>query len=251
MMNNSLYRNILTSLLLMVISLTVHADKVELNPPFGDAIYNPFSVFSPDASSPSDYKDQVVVVFHGFMSATPNGTYKRIRKKLLKTHTALGINYDPLDFDGTVKFLQEVKQSHLDGRRVIVAGTSLGGFWARYFGDLIGAEKVIIINPVVRPAEQLAKNAGKIRKNVRRDREYSVTQEAIDSYRSIDVVPMTRQPTLLIVAKDDDLMPNHVALEAYGSQSNIAIQVYDQGGHAINLKKHEALQRIVDFVYKD
>ena len=60
---------------------------------------------------------------------------------------------------------------------------------------------------------------------------------------------MTRQPTLLIVAKDDNLMPNHVALEAYSSQPDIEIQVYEQGGHAINLKKHEALQRIVDFVY--
>ena len=248
-MTNTMYRNIVASLFLMVISVTVHAAKVELNPPFGDSIYFPFSVFSPDESSPSDYKDQVVVVFHGFMSATPNGTYKRIRKKLLDTHTALGINYDPLDFDGTVKFLQEVKETHLQGRRVIVAGTSLGGFWARYFGDLIDAEKVIIINPVVRPAEQLAKNIGKIRENVRRDREYPVTQEAIDIYRTIDVVPMTRQPTLLIVAKDDNLMPNHVALDAYGSQPDIEIQVYEQGGHAINLKKHEALQRIVDFVY--
>ena len=147
--------------------------------------------------------------------------------------------------------MQEVKQTHLHGRRVIVAGTSLGGFWARYFGDLIGAEKVIIINPVVRPAEQLAKNIGITRENVRRDQKYPVTKQAIDAYRTIDVVPMTSQPTLLIVAKDDNLMPNHVALDAYSSQPNIAVQVYEHGGHAINLKTHEALQRIVDYVYEN
>lgn len=103
-MTNNIYRNIVTCLFLMVISVSAHADKVDLNLPFGDSIYFPFSVFSPDEPRPSDYKDQVVVVFHGFMSATPNGTYKRIRKKLLDTHTTLGINYDPLDFEGTVKF---------------------------------------------------------------------------------------------------------------------------------------------------
>lgn len=155
----------ITSLIIALFSMSANADNIELNPPYGDPAYAEFSVFAPDAPGPDHYKDQVVVVFHGFMSATPNGTYKRIRSKFLETHTALGINYNPLDAKGTIKFLQEVKQKHLEGRRVIVAGTSLGGYWARYFGNLIAAEKVVILNPMVRPAQQLVDYAGTVTNN--------------------------------------------------------------------------------------
>ena len=94
------------------------------------------------------------------MSAIPNGTYKRVLKALKQERTVIGINYDPLDVAGTVKFLDEVYAQRLKGRRVTTLGTSLGAFWALYFGERFRAEKVIMVNPLVAPAEQLKKFAG-------------------------------------------------------------------------------------------
>lgn len=49
--------------------------KVNLNPEYGGLPYRPPSVFSPDESDPQKFKNEVLVVFHGFMSAVANGTY--------------------------------------------------------------------------------------------------------------------------------------------------------------------------------
>lgn len=243
-----IFRTSIITLLSLVCSPNLIAQEIELNPPFGDSTYTEYSVFAPDVASPDDYKDNVIVVFHGFLSAVPNGTYKRIRKKFLKTHTTIGINYDPLDVDGTINFLQDVNRKHLQDRHVTVAGTSLGGFWARYFGHVIEADKVVILNPVVNPTTQLVKHLDSYQTNKRRGRKYFITQMALDSYQKIDVVPMSNVATLLIVAKDDEQQSYNTSLEAYGEQPMTTIQVYDEGGHSINLKKHAALQRIADYV---
>jgi predicted esterase YcpF (UPF0227 family) len=224
------------------------AAKPNLNPEHGDVAYREFSVFSPDAATPSVYKADVMVVFHGFMSAVPNGTFKRVRKKLLKTHTTLGINYNPLDVPGTLAFLRTVRDEHLQGRRVSVLGTSLGGFWARYFGHVVGAEKVVMLNPVVRPAEQLAKYVNTTLSNKRRQLDYAVTALAFAPYSGIDIQGMHGPKSLLIVTQDDDRQSTDIALRAYQGSPSMTVQIYETGGHTINLKKHEALGRIAQFV---
>lgn len=224
------------------------AAKPNLNPEHGDPAYREFSVFSPDADGPENYRDDVVVVLHGFMSAVPNGTFKRIRKKLLASHTALGLNYNPLDVDGTRRFLAEVHSQHLTGRRVVVVGTSLGGFWARYLGHLTEAHRVVMLNPITKPTEQLAKYIGVERENPRRQFHYAVTRADLAPYDKINVVALSGPPTLLIVTEDDEQLVAQRTLGALRDTPGLTVQIYPTGGHTINLKKHPALQRIADFV---
>jgi predicted esterase YcpF (UPF0227 family) len=243
----SLVRGVAMMLLALFVLPTM-AEKPNLNPEYGDAAYRPFSVFSPDAATSADYKPNVMVVFHGFMSAVPNGTFKRVRKSLLKTHTTLGINYNPLDVPGTQAFLRDVALEHLQGRNVTVLGTSLGGFWARYFGHIIGAQKVVMLNPIVRPYEQLNKYVDTTRSNRRRIQDFSITALALAPYSGIDVARMSGPVSLLIVTRDDERQSPDIALSAYQNAPSMTVQIYAAGGHTINLKKHEALARIAQFV---
>lgn len=242
--------NVLTLLafLLACGSADAKGAKPNLNPEYGDPAYKAFTVFSPDAPTPGDYRDSVVVVLHGFMSALPNGTFKRVRKKLLKTHTALGLNYDPLDVEGTVAFLGAVAAEHLQGKNVTVLGTSLGGFWARYLGALIDARTVVLLNPVIDPARHMRKHEGSTRENRRRIKNYEIRPGIFDAYERFDINAMAGPPTLLIVARDDDRLDPEIALAALGSVAGVRTQVYAKGGHTINLKKHPALARIAHFV---
>ena len=187
-----------------------------LNPEYGDAMYREFSVFSPDAATPADYKPDVVLVFHGFASAVPNGTFKRVRKKLLSTHTALGINYSPLDVAGTQAFLRRVHTEHLQGKRVVVLGTSLGGFWARYFGHIIKAHKVVMLNPMIRPEQQLAKYIG--------------------TKHGIDASNMSGPKSLLIVTRDDDRQPAEAAMQALQGTPKLTVRMYEAGATPLTLK---------------
>lgn len=244
------FNKILLLIVLTAFSLpaALAGSKPNLNPEYGSSVYNAFTVFSPDAASPEDYRQDVVVVLHGFMSALPNGTFKRVRKKLLKTHTVLGLNYDPLEVEATVAFLDRVAKEHLSGKRVTVLGTSLGGFWARYFGARIGARSVVLLNPVIRPARHMLKHEGSTRTNRRRIQDYTIGVGAFDAYQRFDVDRMAGPPTLLIVARDDDRIDPEVALSALKPLPGVVVQVYAEGGHTINLKKHPALGRIATFV---
>ena len=222
--------------------------KVELNPEYGSPLYLAQSVFSPDEPDPRKFKNEVLVVFHGFMSAVPNGTYKRIRKKFFKTMTVIGVNYDPLDVPATVRFLDAVKEKYLKGRKVTVLGTSIGGFWAWYFGNRIGAYRVVMLNPVVDPRGQLGKWVGKIKKNRRRKQTIHITREKLDGYGGIRMRRDRDPRTLLILSADDKVIDPYLAKKTFETKSNVELTWYRTGGHTINLKTHPALDRIREFV---
>ena len=190
----------------------------------------------------------MVVVFHGFLSAIPNGTYKRVLKALKQERTVIGINYDPLDVAGTVKFLDEVYAQRLKGRRVTTLGTSLGAFWALYFGERFRAEKVIMVNPLVAPAEQLKKFAGTDLVSEKRAQTYHPTVEALNGYREIEVDAAKVRRILLILSRDDDVLNYRLALAKHLSHQGTDVVLYSEGGHTLQLKTHPAIDAIAGFV---
>ncbi|MEM7403730.1 MAG: YqiA/YcfP family alpha/beta fold hydrolase [Pseudomonadota bacterium] len=234
--------------LLLAFSPVLVAARADLNPEYGDPTYRANTVFSPDAASPAEYKQRVIVVFHGFMSAVPNGTFKRLYRKFRRDYTVIGINYNPLEVERTLGLLNDVALRHLQGRQVTVIGTSLGGFWARYFGKLTRAHRVVMLNPLVRPQRQLQKYAGRTRQNVRRARKYVIRQTDLADYARFDVRRFDGPPTLLIVTLDDDFVDPNIAIRTYRGSVNMTIEAYDSGGHTIKLQRHNALQRIAEFL---
>ena len=222
--------------------------QVNLNPPYGSVDYKPYSVFSADKSYVINKKNDVIVVFHGFKSAIPNGTFKIIRKSFLRSHLVIGINYDPLNVGGTLEFLDNVHEEWLTGRNVTVLGTSAGAYWANLFGHRIGAQKIILLNPVTDPVRQLGKYIGLESKNLRRDQSFVVTVEQLAAYKTIGKVNTKGIPRLVILSADDKLLDYRDALDMYAGASKTTIILYSGGGHTINLRKHRARAAIVDFI---
>ena len=239
---------LLAALALGLAAMQPASAQVNLNPPYGDPLYKAFTVFSPDASDPDAMRDDVMVVFHGFTSAVPNGTYKRVRKAFRETHTVIGINYDPLDVGRTLAFLDTVEKTWLEGRRTVVLGTSIGALWADVFGHRIGARRIIMLNPVTEPARQLSNYAGKQATNIRRARSFLVDAAALERYGSLK----TREPNeisrLVVLSADDDVLDFRAALDVFAGKPKTITIVYPEGGHTLDLRKHPARASIVEFV---
>ena len=222
--------------------------QVDLNPPYGDPQYEAFTVFSPDAPDPDAMLEDVMVVFHGFTSAVPNGIYKRVREAFRETHTVIGINYDPLDIERTLAFLDAVEENWLNGRRTVVLGTSFGALWADVFGHRIGAQKIVLLNPVTDPAGQLSKYVGKQATNKRRARSFLVEAAALERYASLNTTEPNGISRLVVLSADDDALDFRTALDVFaGKQKTITI-VYPEGGHTLDLRKHPARASIVEFI---
>ena len=234
---------------LVAVSCTVAPPN--LNPPYGDPAYRPYAVFSPDAPEPGQARSDVIVVFHGFRSAVPNGTYKRVRTAFKKTHTVIGINYETLNLDRTTAFLDDVAATWLKGRRVFVLGTSMGGYWANRFGNRVGANAIIMINPVIDPAQQLSKYVGKDASNRRRARTVTVEARQIERYEPLAKRARGKVPTLILLAADDARLDYRKALSLFDGQANATVRVYPDGGHTLDLRTHPARAAIVDFVEKN
>ncbi len=239
---------LLAALALGLAAMQPASAQVNLNPPYGDPLYKAFTVFSPDAPDPDAMRDDVVVVFHGFTSAVPNGTYKRVRKAFRETHTVIGINYDPLDIERTLAFLDAVEEKWLKGRRTVVLGTSFGAFMADVYGHRIGAQKIVLLNPVTEPARQLSGYVGKQASNNRRAQSFLVEAAALERYTSLNANELDGISRLVVLSADDNVLDFRDALEVFaGKQKTITI-VYPKGGHTLDLRKHPARAFIVEFV---
>ncbi len=222
--------------------------QVDLNPPYGDPPYKAFTVFSPDAPDPDAMLEDVMVVFHGFTSAVPNGTYKRVREAFRETHTVIGINYDPLDIERTLAFLDTVEEKWLKGRRTVVFGTSFGAFWADVYGHRIRAQKIVLLNPITEPARQLSKYVGEQATNKRRAQSFLVEASALERYASLGASELNGISRLVVLSADDEALDFRDALNVFAGREKTITMVYPDGGHTMDLRKHPARASIVEFV---
>ena len=234
---------------ILSVASTAWAGKAQLNPEWGGPEYLAPSVFMPDRAAGLPEKSRVVVAFHGFRSAVPNGSFKRVYRKLKDTHTVIGVNYDYFDVEGTKALLRDLAENELAGKdEVVTFGTSLGAFWADWFGQEIKADKIVIANPVISPALHLAQYLGKTVHSERRDRSITVTGPDVDAYLPMTVRNDTTVPILVILSADDDILDYRRAEELYSGRPGVTMKIYQAGGHSIRLKKHPALELIRAYV---
>ena len=218
------------------------ASAQNLNPEYGSAVYQPFSIFAPGVRAGAELGPRVVVVFHGFRSAVPNGTFKRIFRALDPDITVVGVNYDYFDVVGTARALDRFAKDKLAGRRVAVLGTSLGGFWADWFGRHIGAQQIVMINPVPKPWIRLQKYVGQTVESTRRATAFTVSALEVAVYRAVPDPGTPSGRTLLIVTDGE---PHANAIEAhFAGRRGLTVSHYE-GKHSINLKKHPARAEIL------
>lgn len=215
-----------------------------MNPEFGDPVFQPFSVFSPDA--PLDaLGPRVLVCFHGFLSALPNGAMKRVRKMAQADYTVVGVNYDYFDVAGAEAGLRAFIAEHLQGREVAVFGTSLGGYWATWFAAEAEAEKLVLINPLVAPEAYLQRYIGQEVESERRSTRFTVTAEGVAAYGAATRRPLAdKTMTLVVLTREDEMLIENYA--AFAAFPRATVELYE-GSHTINLKNHPAKDAIAAF----
>lgn len=109
----------------------------------------------------------------------------------------------------------------------LLAGSSLGGFWARYLGARNGYPW-IGLNPALRPSATLARSQGRLQ---RFDVEGSFdwTLEDALAYRTYEEEPLEMKvPGLIVVAADDEVVD---AQETQALAAGSELRVLPRGGH--------------------
>lgn len=124
-----------------------------------------------------------IVYFHGFNSAGEGATVQLLRSALPDV-TVVSPTYPCHQPHEAGALLSNVIDQALSvDSEVLLVGTSLGGFWARYFGATKGLP-CLQINPAIRPHLQLAKYLGP-NVNFATNETYFLEQAGLNGYEAL------------------------------------------------------------------
>ena len=103
------------------------------------------------------------------------------------------------------KFIRRLRRENPRDDRLMLIGSSLGGFWAQRLAPEFGA-RIVLINPSMRPDETLARHTGRYR-NAASGEETVLTAEDVRALKAHRVEPCNPTvPTLVLLDADDEVL---------------------------------------------
>ncbi len=173
----------------------------------------------------------MIVYLHGFNSGATSGKATWLRQNLPDI-TVLSPTYPSHKADEAPEFLRNylarVRTQHPQDKKLLLVGSSLGGFWARHLAAELGAG-MALINPAMHPETDLLDVVGP-NKNEATGEEYVLTAEQVKALaRCKHSHCDSKVPTLVLLDEADDVLDYRAAQDYYRGCGKII--VYPGGSH--------------------
>ena len=134
-----------------------------------------------------------------------------------------------------------IEQSKAD--RIVVIGSSLGGFYANYLAEKYPC-KAVALNPAVRAARELAPHVGMMTA-YDSDEPFDFRPEYIDELKALQVEAITNPGRyFLIAAKGDELLDWREMVDFYSGAKQLVLEGSDHG--IADYAEH--LPKVLDFI---
>lgn len=114
-----------------------------------------------------------------------------------------------------------------DPQSVTLVGSSLGGFYATWLVENMGA-RAVLVNPAVRPYELLAPAVGP-QKNLYTGAAYEFTTRHLDELLALEVERITPERYLLITATGDEVLDYRAGVQRYAGCEQRVVTGSDHG----------------------
>ena len=125
-------------------------------------------------------------------------------------------------------YLARVRREHAQDKKLLLVGSSMGGFWARYLAPELGAG-MVLINPAMHPETDLMGAVG-LNKNEAKGEEYVVTEEQVKALARYQVRACDPDvPTLVLLDEADEVLDYRAAQAFYRACGRVI--VYPGGSH--------------------
>lgn len=173
----------------------------------------------------------MIIYLHGFGSVGSSAKVDRLKEVFGEEKViAPDLPMDPKEVSRIVFDLVTDFWRSKNPERLVFVGTSLGGFYATYFGLLYDCPAVVV-NPSTNPSRSLRDRLGP-NKNFSTNEEFMVTIAHLDDLSVMrEYIKENYQAALLNVfaAKDDEVVPYESVLEAYPYSAFECVT--ETGGH--------------------
>ena len=169
-----------------------------------------------------------IIYLHGFNSDGNSTTIKELRKEI---PGLLSLSYDYINADIAFEQIRLLIEDLLKkDPDLIIAGTSLGGFWANYFAQKYHL-KCVLVNPALHPSISLRKavaesplpnyNTGELRE---------FTFEDADTYKKFEVPVKSGIKRIIVLGKNDEVIDYRKTEKVYRDKGII---ILTEEGHRI------------------
>ena len=169
-----------------------------------------------------------IIYLHGFNSDGNSTTITEIRKEI---PGLLSISYDYIDADIALQQIQSLMEDTLKtDPDLMIAGTSLGGFWANYFAQKFHL-KCVLVNPAINPSITLRKAvefSPLLNYNSGESREF--TFENADAYKKYEVPVESDINRIIVLGKNDEVIDYLKSEEKFRNKGKI---ILTDEGHRI------------------
>jgi predicted esterase YcpF (UPF0227 family) len=183
----------------------------------------------------------ILIYLHGFNSGFDKNAEKI--KSLETVAPVVGKTVDYTNPSDVASLEQFIKSKDSTKDEVILIGTSLGGYFARYFAKKFKM-RCILLNPALKPESTLSKFLGK-NKNYITDKTTELTEKDIEALKKYKVSGSTGSGMLTILATDDELIDHHDTHKELKKHSDVH---HTTGGHRMNdiTSQIPKIQKFVD-----
>ena len=174
----------------------------------------------------------MIVYLHGFASSGTSAKVDALRERF--GHDAVIAPDLPFDPNEVFKMVNDLVSNFIavrkTGEKLVFVGTSLGAFYANFFGHVYDCPAVLV-NPSGNPSETLKARLGP---NVN----YMTGEEFMVSMAHLDKLAMMRKHVAeiysgalvsLFVARNDEVIPYESMLESFPFTSKTVVM--EDGGH--------------------
>ena len=173
----------------------------------------------------------MIVYLHGFNSSGGSAKAAWLRRHLpdIPVHSP---TYPAHVADEAPKVLRDyfarLGRENPKNRKLLLIGSSMGGFWARYLAAEVNAG-MVLINPAMHPETGLLKAVG-VNRNLATGEEYVLTEAQVTALGRYVVSKCDPNiPTLVLLDKADEVIDYRVAEAFYRDCGRVI--VYPGGSH--------------------
>jgi len=199
--------------------------------------------------------DCIGIYLHGFLSSAKSekGLWlvnKNTETKLTLFDEIITISYPNKSVAESVMVIEaEIKKQLKKNKKVVLLGSSLGGFYAQYFAQIYQLP-YIMINPALNLLPVFKVNLG-LHTNPTTGEVVNINQSYISNLLKYDVAnPNKTIAALLLIDLDDEVIDVDFAIQRYKHSDNapcFKAKIYSGGDHRF-IHMEEAWYEIQDFI---
>lgn len=162
----------------------------------------------------------MIIYIHGFNSSPQSSKAVLMSNYCTANTLSCAVPTLPHQPDQAIAMLARLCDSA--GRRALLIGSSLGGYYSTWLVENQYALAAVLINPAVMVADKLASEVGKQLSNYHTDEQYLFTEQHVVKLRKLQIAKPSKGKYWLLVQQGDEVLDYREAESYYaGHQQDI------------------------------